>query len=150
MVALPAALRSALPRVNLCLRISIRCNMQLFDNNVLHDRHFIVACNIYLHGVKTRLVCRNLAQSELQLLDVTIIVIITIITIIMMQGRFQYGEDSGLPAGHESLKCLSSAMPRWIGDAYWDNKVRHVLHTKSQTRPEEPYSQDKWGEGGGC
>ena len=42
----------------------------------------------------------------------------------MLQGDFQYGEDNGLPAGHESLKCLSSAMPRWVGDAHWDNKVR--------------------------
>ncbi|KAL3145862.1 hypothetical protein ABBQ38_015231 [Trebouxia sp. C0009 RCD-2024] len=42
---------------------------------------------------------------------------------ILATGRFQYGEDNGLPAGHESLKCLSSLLPRWIGDAYWDNKV---------------------------
>ena len=48
----------------------------------------------------------------------------------MLQGHFQYGEDNGLPAGHESLKCLSSAMPRWIGDAHWDDKVRSVLETQ--------------------
>jgi len=41
----------------------------------------------------------------------------------VMQGYFRYGEDEGLPAGHESLKCLSSKLPRWIGDAHWDDKV---------------------------
>ena len=57
----------------------------------------------------------------------------------MLQGHFQYGEDNGLPAGHESLKCLSSAMPRWIGDAHWDNKVRllcdaQLLASRNTTR----------------
>lgn len=33
--------------------------------------------------------------------------------------------DRGMPAGHEFLKCLSSKPPAWIGDPYFDNKVRH-------------------------
>ena len=41
----------------------------------------------------------------------------------LVQGHFHYGDDKGLPAGHESLKCLSSKLPRWVGDAYWDDKV---------------------------
>lgn len=53
----------------------------------------------------------------------------------MLQGHFQYGEDNGLPAGHESLKCLSSALPRWIGDAHWDGKVSSALKA---TLPDEP------------
>ena len=39
------------------------------------------------------------------------------------QGYFKFGEDKGLPAGHESLKCLSSRLPLWIGDPQFDNKV---------------------------
>ncbi|DBA76070.1 hypothetical protein WJX77_012502 [Trebouxia sp. C0004] len=42
---------------------------------------------------------------------------------ILSTGYFHYGEDKGLPAGHESLKCLSSKLPRWVGDAHWDDKV---------------------------
>ena len=41
----------------------------------------------------------------------------------VVQGYFKYGDDNGVPAGHESLTCLSSKMPRWVGDAYWDDKV---------------------------
>ena len=41
----------------------------------------------------------------------------------MVQGYFKSGEDNGLPAGHESLQCLSSKVPRWIGDAHWEDKV---------------------------
>ncbi|KAL0035290.1 hypothetical protein WJX79_010560 [Trebouxia sp. C0005] len=41
----------------------------------------------------------------------------------MYHGYFHYGDDKGLPAGHESLKCLSSKLPLWIGDAHWDGKV---------------------------
>ena len=41
----------------------------------------------------------------------------------VVQGYFKYGDDNGLPAGHESLACLSSKMPRWVGDTFWDDKV---------------------------
>lgn len=50
----------------------------------------------------------------------------------MVQGYFKSGEDKGLPAGHESLQCLSSKVPRWIGDAHWEDKV---CHTDSDQSP---------------
>ena len=50
----------------------------------------------------------------------------------LVQGYFKDGEDTGrggtqaiLPAGYESLRCLSSKLPRWIGDSHWHNKVRY-------------------------
>ena len=47
-----------------------------------------------------------------------------------MQGYFKYGEDQGLPAGHESLHCLSSQVPRWIGDPVYADKVtQHPIQT---------------------
>lgn len=45
----------------------------------------------------------------------------------MLQGYFKLGEDRGLPAGHESLQCLSSRTPLWIGDEHFDNKVSVML-----------------------
>ena len=56
-----------------------------------------------------------------------------------MQGFFDDAKDSGLPAGHESLKCLSSKNPRWMGDSQWDNKViiqSHALHALHEPRAE--------------
>ena len=40
-----------------------------------------------------------------------------------MQGYYEDSRDNGLPAGDESLRCLSSKVPRWIGDSHWDDKV---------------------------
>lgn len=42
---------------------------------------------------------------------------------ILATGYFKYGEDQGLPAGHESLHCLSSQVPRWVGDPVYADKV---------------------------
>ena len=51
-----------------------------------------------------------------------------------LQGYFKFGENKGLPAGHESLKCLSSRLPLWIGDPHFDNKVSRALyHIKLHT-----------------
>ena len=58
----------------------------------------------------------------------------------MLQGHFQYGEDNGLPAGHESLKCLSSAMPLWVGDTHWENKVRNMFEAQLSGR--HKYNQE--------
>ncbi|KAA6423691.1 MAG: hypothetical protein FRX49_06262 [Trebouxia sp. A1-2] len=38
-------------------------------------------------------------------------------------GYFEFANDNGLPAAHESLQCLTSRMPRWIEDPYWDDQV---------------------------
>lgn len=41
-----------------------------------------------------------------------------------MQGYYDDATDNGLPAGHESLRCLSSKVPRWMSDSQWDGKVK--------------------------
>ncbi|DBA68653.1 hypothetical protein WJX79_009266 [Trebouxia sp. C0005] len=38
-------------------------------------------------------------------------------------GYFEFANDNGLPAAHESLQCLTSRIPRWIEDSYWDDQV---------------------------
>lgn len=47
-----------------------------------------------------------------------------------VQGYFKLGEDRGMPAGHESLKCLTNKEPRWIGDPYFNNKVSCIIRVK--------------------
>ncbi len=46
---------------------------------------------------------------------------------LFVQGYFEFANDNGLPAAHESLQCLTSRMPRWIEDPYWDDQVSQVL-----------------------
>ena len=45
-----------------------------------------------------------------------------------LQEPFEYGKTYGVAAGHESLRCLSHQLPRWIVDPYWFNKVSGMLH----------------------
>ena len=44
-----------------------------------------------------------------------------------LQEPFEYGKTYGLAAGHESLRCLSHQLPRWIVDTHWQTKVSGML-----------------------
>ncbi|KAL0046483.1 hypothetical protein WJX82_001718 [Trebouxia sp. C0006] len=44
-------------------------------------------------------------------------------------GYFENDNDNGLPAAYESLQCLTSRLPRWIEDPYWDDKVVVISKT---------------------
>ncbi len=46
---------------------------------------------------------------------------------LFVQGYFENDNDNGLPAAYESLQCLTSRLPRWIEDPYYDDKVSQLL-----------------------